>query len=63
MLGSFFIISQFALEPKTAKELTAMASAFTVGLIEIHYADHLEAKKGLDNQEALFASFIDLLLH
>ncbi len=48
---------------KSSKELTAMASAFTVGLIEIHYADHLESKKGLDDQDALFASFIDLLLN
>ena len=46
---------------KTSLELTAITSAFTVGLIELNHSGHLEQKKGLDSQITLLESFIELL--
>lgn len=46
---------------KSARQLTAMASAFIFGLVELNSAGHLESKKGLDDPTGLIHSFVDLI--
>ncbi|WP_186431445.1 TetR/AcrR family transcriptional regulator [Clostridium sp. BSD9I1] len=46
---------------KSPKQLTAMASAFIVGLFELNSAGHLEPEKGLDDPTGLINSFVDLI--
>ena len=43
------------------KQLTALVSAFIVGLVELNSAGHLESEKGLDDSTALINSFVDLI--
>lgn len=57
-----------AQEPKytanqSPKQLTAMASALVVGLVELHSAGHLESEKGLDDPAALIDSFLDMIFN
>lgn len=46
---------------KSPKQLTAMVSAFIVGLVELNSAGHLESEKGFDDPHGLINSFIDLI--
>jgi AcrR family transcriptional regulator len=46
---------------KSPKQLTAMVSAFIVGLVELNSAGHLESEKGLDDPTDLINSFVDLI--
>lgn len=46
---------------KSPKQLTAMGSAFIVGLVELNSAGHLESEKGFDDPTALINSFLDLI--
>ncbi|NBJ16614.1 MAG: TetR/AcrR family transcriptional regulator [Dehalobacter sp. 4CP] len=44
------------------KQLTAMVSAFIVGLIELSYGGHLDSEKGFDDPTGLINSFLDIIL-
>lgn len=46
---------------KSPKQLTAMGSAFIIGLVELNSAGHLEFEKGFDDPHRLINSFIDLM--
>jgi len=46
---------------KSPKQLTAMASAFIAGLVDLNSAGHLEPEKGLDDPTDLIHSFVDLI--
>ncbi|OOM76076.1 TetR/AcrR family transcriptional regulator [Clostridium sp. BL-8] len=46
---------------KSPKQLTAMASAFIYGLVELNSTGHLEPEKGLDDPTGLINSFLDLV--
>ncbi|MEW9700784.1 TetR/AcrR family transcriptional regulator [Paenibacillus sp. SI8] len=46
---------------KSPKQLTAMASAFIAGLVDLNSAGHLEPEKGLDDPTGLIHSFVDLI--
>jgi AcrR family transcriptional regulator len=46
---------------KSPKELTAMVSAFILGLVDLNSAGHLESEKGLNDSAGLINSFIDLI--
>ncbi len=47
---------------KSPKQLTAMGSAFIIGLVELNSAGHLESEKGFDDPTGLINSFLDLML-
>ena len=46
---------------KSPKQLTAMGSAFIIGLVELNSAGHLESEKGFDDPTGLINSFLDLM--
>ena len=46
---------------KSPSQLTAMISAFIVGLVELNSAGHLESEKGLDDPTALINSFLGII--
>jgi AcrR family transcriptional regulator len=46
---------------KSPQQLTAMASSFIFGLVQLNSAGHMEPEKGLDDPTALINSFIDLI--
>ncbi|GFP76324.1 TetR/AcrR family transcriptional regulator [Clostridium fungisolvens] len=46
---------------KPPQQLTAMISAFILGLVELNSTGHLEPEKGLNNPTGLINSFIDLI--
>ena len=46
---------------KSPKQLTAMASSFIFGLVQLNSAGHMEPEKGLDDPTALINSFVDLI--
>lgn len=46
---------------KSPKQLTAIASAFIIGLVELNSAGHLESEKGFDDPTGLINSFLDLM--
>lgn len=46
---------------KSPKQLTAMASAFIYGLVELNSTGHLEPEKGFDDPTGLIHSFLDLI--
>ena len=46
---------------KSPKQLTAMASSFIFGLVQLNSAGHMEPEKGLDDPTSLINSFVDLI--
>lgn len=62
VLGECFA-QAFHATNKSIREITALASAFIVGLVDLNYAGHLESEKGLDDPSDLINLFIDLLLN
>ncbi|MGZ7444285.1 TetR/AcrR family transcriptional regulator [Paenibacillus sp. TH7-28] len=46
---------------KSPKQLTAMASAFIIGLFELNSTGHQEPEKELDDAAGLISSFVDLI--
>lgn len=50
-----------ALHITSPKQLTAIASAFIIGLVELNSAGHLESEKGFDDPTCLINSFLDLM--
>ena len=46
---------------KSPKQLTAMGSAFIIGLVELNSAGHFESEKGFDDPTGLINSFLDLM--
>lgn len=47
---------------KSPKQLTAMISAFIIGLIDLNSSGHLESEKGLDSPDSLIRTFLDTVL-
>ncbi len=46
---------------KSPIQLTAMVSAFIIGLVELNSSGHIEPEKGFDDPTALINSFVDLI--
>ena len=46
---------------KSPRQLTAMVSAFILGLVELNSTGHLEPEKGFDDSTGLINSFLDLI--
>lgn len=53
--------NQSSIIKKPTKELTAMVYAFIHGLIELKFAGHNEAEKGLDDPHVLISSLLDII--